>query len=60
MAVTLAPGGREMVRFDVPIVKAAPDEDGYMRVYGCVTNDKLDRDLERIDIPPAAVAAIVV
>ena len=39
-----------MVRFDFPIVKAAPDADGYMRVYGCVTNDKLDRDLERIDM----------
>jgi hypothetical protein len=45
MAVT-AP---DLVHFSFPVIKSAPDSSGDLRVYGCVTNDTLDRDLERID-----------
>ena len=48
MAVTTP----DLVHFSFPVIKSAPDSSGDLRVYGCVTNGTLDRDLERID--PAA------
>lgn len=41
---------RELIHFSFPVIKSAPDSRGHLRVYGCVTNDAVDRDLERIDM----------